>query len=152
MITHLAGRGGLFLAALLPFTCDFATYSSCLKTARRGAVSEPARLDLSILLVQSKSFQVYFASDVSIGFLASDGTVGFCSATKCTNASAGSRRRKRRGLGRKPSGRSAAPRGLAKLWAVRRMIATEVRRWLISDSNGVGIARCYSNSIRSLLR
>ena len=148
MITHLAGRGGLFLAALLPFTCDFATYSSCLKTARREAVSEPARLDLSILLVQSKSFQVYFASDVPIGFLASDGTVGFCSATKCTNASAGSRRRKRRGLGRKPSG----PSGRYLAMARRRMIATEVRRWLISDSNGVGIARCYSNSIRSLLR
>ena len=43
-----------------------------------------------------------------------------------------------RGRGRGPSGdaRSAAPRGLAELWAMCRILATEVHRRLISDCNG----------------
>lgn len=35
------------------------------------------KLDLSIFLIQSKSFQVYFVLDIFIALLAGDGTIGF---------------------------------------------------------------------------
>ena len=35
------------------------------------------KLDLSIFLIQSKSFQVYFVLDIFIDLLAGDGTIGF---------------------------------------------------------------------------
>ena len=58
-----------------------------------------------------------------------------------------------RGSGRRPSGgaRSAAPRGLPVSWAMRRMLATEAHRWLITDCNGeVSVPPAYRRDLANI--